>query len=183
MTRDTRIGLLVGLLFILAFGLILSELTNPELPPPEEPPVIDDGMPRVYQPVVERDRYVVERTEDGYVERDYVPRERAPVPVAEVRYEDDPPRIEPERDASLMAVVPPVRELTLDELERMYGSGQADENVRRTYVVQRGDTLTGIARRMMGDGSRQTVDRLYQANSGWIADPDNIPVGVELVLP
>ena len=191
MTRDTRIGLLVGLLFILAFGLILSELTNPELPPAEQPPVPVDGQPLVAPDHVrprEPERYVIRQHGDEWREEVYRPREQeTPVVVA------DPPRhVEQPHYESLAAVrqdpvvverQPAYEELSIEQLEQRYGIGGAEQTAPRTYVVQSGDTLTSIARRMMGNESRQTVDRLYQANRGWIADPDNIPVGVELVLP
>ena len=193
MTRDTRIGLLVGLLFILAFGLILSELTNPELPPADQPAAPEDEQAIRVRHIEQRqpEQYVIRRDGDEWREEVYRPREQE-TPVVDAT-PHQPQHVERPHSDTLYALqpdprqpiqqVPDVEVVTLDELERRFGGGQARPNRPRTYVVKRGDTLTSIARNMLGDESRQTVDRLYQANRGWIADPDNIPVGVELVIP
>jgi nucleoid-associated protein YgaU len=54
---------------------------------------------------------------------------------------------------------------------------------RRSYVVQRRDSLTGIARRLMHDDSPAAVRRLYEANRGVLDSPDRLKIGVELKLP
>ena len=189
MTRDTRIGLLVGLLFILAFGLILSELTNPELPPAEQPASPEDQQTlRTPQHVEQRprERYVIRQNGDEWREEVYQPRQPE-VPVVDAQ-SHRPPQVERTHQDSLAAVTqdaqqPAYEELTHDQLEERFNVDRQESAVQRTYVVQRGDTLTSIARRMMGNESRQSVDRLYQANRGWLADPDNVPAGVELVIP
>ena len=53
----------------------------------------------------------------------------------------------------------------------------------RTYVVRRGDNLTRIARREMGDGGRGAVKRLYEANRDRIKNPNCLSVGQELRIP
>jgi nucleoid-associated protein YgaU len=53
----------------------------------------------------------------------------------------------------------------------------------RTYVVRRGDSLTAIARRQMGSGSRENVRRLIEANRDRIDDPDRLPVGLRIRIP
>jgi LysM repeat protein len=53
----------------------------------------------------------------------------------------------------------------------------------RSYVVQRRDSLTGIARRLMHDDSPAAVRRLYEANRGVLDSPDRLKIGVELKLP
>lgn len=53
----------------------------------------------------------------------------------------------------------------------------------RTYVVRAGDCLISIARRQMGDGSPQAVRKLLEANPDRIADPDCLPVGLQLRIP
>jgi len=50
-----------------------------------------------------------------------------------------------------------------------------------TYIVRRGDTLYGIARRLYGDGKLWTLIR--DANRDRIADINAIPVGTELRIP
>lgn len=53
----------------------------------------------------------------------------------------------------------------------------------RSYVVQRGDRLTAIARRLMNDDSPAAVRKLYEANRGVLDSPDRLKIGVVLKLP
>ena len=55
------------------------------------------------------------------------------------------------------------------------------ESKQRTYVVKRGDTLSGIAKEVYGDGKKWR--EIYEANKDKIKDPDLIQVGWELRLP
>lgn len=50
-----------------------------------------------------------------------------------------------------------------------------------SYRVRSGDTLTGIAERVLHDGDRWL--ELYEANRFQLDDPDELPVGVRLQLP
>jgi len=53
---------------------------------------------------------------------------------------------------------------------------------KKTYVVKRGDSLSEIAQREMGDGDRWK--ELYEANKEAIGDnPDLIHAGTELTIP
>jgi tetratricopeptide (TPR) repeat protein len=51
----------------------------------------------------------------------------------------------------------------------------------RTYRVQRGDTLAGIAQAVYGDAARWT--QIYEANRDKIADGNRLPVGAILTIP
>ena len=51
----------------------------------------------------------------------------------------------------------------------------------RTYVVQKGDTLYGIARKMYGDEKKWRA--IWQANQARIKDPSKLNIGTRLVLP
>lgn len=50
-----------------------------------------------------------------------------------------------------------------------------------TYVVGQGDTLTNIARNILGDGSRWR--EIYELNQDKLESPDVIPIGIKLRLP
>ncbi len=52
---------------------------------------------------------------------------------------------------------------------------------KRTVTVRRGDTLSGIAERELGSTAKWY--QLYRANRAQLSDPDEIPVGLQLVLP
>ena len=51
----------------------------------------------------------------------------------------------------------------------------------RLYIVRRGDTLSGIAQRELGDASRWP--EIFELNGEVISDPDRIFSGQVLVLP
>ena len=60
-------------------------------------------------------------------------------------------------------------------------SSYSSETTIRTYTVKQGDNLWTIAKQYYGDGSLYT--KIYDANTGIIANPDLIYVGQVLVIP
>jgi hypothetical protein len=58
------------------------------------------------------------------------------------------------------------------------GGGQRDT---QTYVVQSGDTLSGISKRFYGDANQYM--RIFEANRDKLKDPNRIQVGQELKIP
>jgi LysM repeat protein len=58
---------------------------------------------------------------------------------------------------------------------------EAADKAGKVITVRRGDTLSSIAERELGEASRWTD--LYRANRGRLSDPDELAVGVRLVLP
>ncbi|NUQ50043.1 MAG: LysM peptidoglycan-binding domain-containing protein [Phycisphaerae bacterium] len=50
----------------------------------------------------------------------------------------------------------------------------------RTYVVQKGDTLSSLARKFYGDQKRWKD--IYQANKQ-LTNPNKLPVGTKLIIP
>jgi nucleoid-associated protein YgaU len=178
MARETRIGLLVALVFIIAFGLVLSELTGRPSPAGKQ---IRSAIERVnhsdYAPIVAR-----------------VPAEDAAPPevsdqasgdgpvLAEAPQEEVPPltlaaRMPPMIDVSIVPPAqPPAGEVTM----RFHAPPQG---VRRglTYVIQPGDSLGKIAREHYGDEGRYMA--IFEANKDVLADPSLVVVGQEIVLP
>ena len=55
--------------------------------------------------------------------------------------------------------------------------------VRRVYVVQRGDSLTEIARKLLNDDSPAAVRRIFNANRDTLESPDLLQVGMKLHIP
>lgn len=51
----------------------------------------------------------------------------------------------------------------------------------KEYVVRDGDTLTGIARKMLNSGKR--MNEIIEANKGTLADPESLTVGMKLRIP
>ena len=247
MTRDSRIGLLVGLLFILAFGLILTEMVNPPSDDANTPQAAaDDDILATYThartarserpPVVDRPQRSRREREEATgpsmlaaVEREPAAERQADPPLARTyrvregdtlrsiarraygrEHEEQYRRIyaanrERIRSEGIVypgqvlvipslptdtqgAVVEDDRrytEMTVDEAEEHFDvrSETSESRSAQRYVVCSGDTLTSIARRYMGNDRPETVRRLYEANRGWIADPNRVPAGMELVIP
>ncbi len=61
------------------------------------------------------------------------------------------------------------------------GSGDPVSTGEDTVRVRRGDTLTSVAERVLGDGDRWR--ELYRANRAQLDDPDDLPVGLVLQIP
>jgi nucleoid-associated protein YgaU len=236
MTRDSRIGLLVGLMFILSFGLILTEMINPAPPATNDPAANAESenlgsyrhasSARAEAPVV--DRPEPERLAAYTGQRETSVREAdgpRPLAVYTVQRGDTLRAIasrhygenmgdyyvrivEANRDrmrdgstiyVGQVLVIPRLSdrrvqadqgrnytEMTMGEVRDYFGTESTETQQpqsQRRYTIRQGDTLTSIARRMMGDDSASAVRRLYEANRGWIADPDDIPVGAALVIP
>jgi nucleoid-associated protein YgaU len=57
----------------------------------------------------------------------------------------------------------------------------ANGSAQRTYTVQSGDTLSGIAQRFYGNPGE--YNKIFQANRDKLKDPDHIRPGQELVIP
>ena len=57
----------------------------------------------------------------------------------------------------------------------------AGEAVGRTYIVQKGESLSSIAAKLLGDRSR--FQELFDANQDQLSDPNDVKVGMELHIP
>ncbi|NQU75136.1 MAG: LysM peptidoglycan-binding domain-containing protein [Planctomycetes bacterium] len=55
--------------------------------------------------------------------------------------------------------------------------------LRRTYTVRPGDNLTKVARKMLNDPSPANVRKIFEANKNQLASPDQVRVGMVLVVP
>lgn len=262
MTRETKIGLLVGLGFVILFGLILGERTQlPEqadgmaVQPPTVPrsnagqadllTVRQQQTPTEPAPVYERpaELHLPQRVRADDPAADVWqlgPRESAPPEPVERRESARPPLAQPytvqEGDSLIkiagkvygvenwrqykrifeanrdrlpdestvtpgqQLVIPPLpsaaapaggerhyQTLSLDEtreyLQGLDGGRREPARAGRTYQVQRGDTLTAVARKTMRSDSREAVQKLYQANQDQLASPDSLKIGMVLRIP
>ncbi|HUU59414.1 MAG TPA: LysM peptidoglycan-binding domain-containing protein [Phycisphaerae bacterium] len=190
MTRETRIAMLVGLLLIVLFGLVLSELTGASTSSP--PAGVVENRPYVLHPVPEP------RGEVGAPPR--------PVPV--ILEEDIGSRVEgglvgqrprTEREPEVqVSLAPPAGRSghtpAAIETRKPPGSVPPGTGPRvaasappqpgpQMHKVRPSDTLIGIAVKFYGPGRGQEYKRIFLANRDRIKDPSAIRVGQELVIP
>lgn len=74
-------------------------------------------------------------------------------------------------------------EVSLDELRRRVAARNGGGHRRRVYIVKKGDNLTRIARKILGDGNSETVERLFKANRDRLDNKDELMVGMKLNIP
>ncbi len=203
MTRETRVGLVVGLMFIIMFGVVLSELGSVDKSPDPENDVLAGkffaGAPVVPAPRLQPRQEVplVAASPAGAQGRAVVrgaqqpqpqPRRRPARPVVVTPRRAVPQRPAPQRPVIRAAEQTRTprrsdpREMTMDEFARTRGVGASPQN-SRTYVTCRGDNLTAIARKFYRTPSRQAVMKIFNANSSVLRSPDSVGVGVKLVIP
>jgi nucleoid-associated protein YgaU len=189
MKPETRGGLLIGLIFIVGFGWILSEFRgpqeqvqpNPVLSEPivnmtyyqqDEPKLKEVAFGQV-PPPQGRPRFVSPRRRTGTATMDVVkPRPSGPTDgmvLATMR------RQAPADDA----VTPTLAEAPIANRTTIVDSPPAG----RTYTVQSSDTLTRIARKMYGSDKGHLYSRIYQANRDRLSDPSSVRTGQVLVIP
>jgi len=178
--RETKLGLLVGLAFIVLFGLILSVRGGTE---PVKHAALPTGESRGHvtmvrsilmdvDPFVEQGVLEVGDSEPAAAEAQG-PEEPMPAPESVQTVET------PERITNEYGTVAAVLERNSAPAEPTEASPPA----LRTYKVRTNDTLIRIARRFYGSGSERLWRRIYEANKQVLADPDRLAPGQELVIP
>jgi len=169
---EVRVGLLLGLAFIVAFGMILSELRDPVTQPEaEKQTAVNTSYYNTTQPSLER-TYRVENENIN------------PVPVA-------PPQnnIVASHDVrvdmrDLQAAVISRDESPLPVVERPAPQRPVRrEPSRRIYRVVDGDTLYEISAKAYGAGKGSMWRKIYQANRDKLPNPSAIKPGQTLVIP
>ena len=192
MTRETRIALLVGLAFIVLFGLVLGQRSRslgtaagPGAPAPGTSPLPEAAGPEM-----------VTASMDALADRLAL----QPQPVHDRSGGQAPPRPEAARTAHLVARQPPgpepppaapprqevpIHPVGADSAEpaRPARPVRPEPPPVRTYKVVPGDTLIKIARKMYGREHEQEYLRIYRANQNRLRDPSRLQIGQVLVIP
>ena len=208
MTREAKLGLLIGLAFIVLFGVILSarlatvsghatmpvgqsqdHLTKYKAIHTNVDPFGGNDSPASPPPPGGDSRLVADA-------RDAVapPAEEAmPAPEHLVPAETLAPQ---PADRGLVAFAPVMVETpTRGEQPAQQDGGPAprpaadapapqptDPN-RTIYVVKPGDTLTKISRHFFGKDGERLTGRIYEANKTTLKDPHRLVIGQKLVIP
>jgi nucleoid-associated protein YgaU len=167
MTRETRIGLLVGLVFIFAFGLILGELTNDAEAPPVQAASLRDVDYLAREMEGSLDTHEARASGIG------APSSRRTPPGR--RHRDDRETASTRRTARR------------SETRRTSAAGTRrrvdPRTTTRRYRTMRGDTLTKIARKAYGPDNGKLYRVIYRANRDKLPSVDVVPVGVVLEIP
>ena len=202
MSRETKVGLLVGLIFIGLFGLILSFRAGSEVVGHANLPV---GESQKYRTMARALRHDVDPfiehsvldiapagpRQEGPAAREAV-EERLPAP-GSIRETEAPARTV--SDVGVIAAGPAEIATPVAETPRASsaesGSPAERETERAkeavpaapTYVVRANDSLVLIARRFYGAQGDRLWRRIYEANRSVLSDPDHLRPGQELAIP
>ncbi len=194
MTRETRIALVVGLAFIVLFGLVLGQRSmrlatarGTDAPAPGTAPLPRGASPEV----VAAD---IDRREGGAPQAP--PRGSGP-PAQAARETSTIPSTVLAAERSTADQAPPVSQHRQEIPIPSGPAGPVDGESAgppgpppapptpevRTYVVQPGDTLIRIARKVYGPEHEKEYVRIFQANRDRIPSASRVLIGEQLVIP
>ncbi len=162
MASETRVGLLVGLMFIVAFGLVLSELTSP-IPASSSQPQGQITRQNIWTPTV----------------MPILPsRDEVAIAVVEIEIPELPVRPSEKSEQATAG------ENTFSPLAAaLTGSTQKKTSHAKPirHIVKPGDSLASIATQYYGSESNYKL--IYQANRSELADESLLQVGQVLLIP
>lgn len=187
MTRETRIALLVGLAFIVLFGLVLGQrtlsLTSAAAehqhalgtsPPPQAP-----GPEMVTATISPPDDRPALEPAPARPASQAPPQPEAPRPVHLAAQQPPAPPAGPQRQE---VEIPPVQADSARTSRTVQPAPRPDPAVQ-TYEVRPGDTLIRIARKLYGRAHEREYLRIYRANRSRMRSPSQLTVGQVLVIP
>jgi nucleoid-associated protein YgaU len=199
MTRDAKIGLLLGLVFIFIIAFIINglpslgrgdgnELTRNMARPQRNPGIGTDARQTTQRkitpvrpttaPVVQEPAVTESQTTQASAEQ---VRFTAPLPL--------PPTIRPSAETVAAAAEvsrPQTAIVAVKQQERTVVVPKPQPARARIYTVQDGDSLASIAKHFYGEelGNKKiNVDRIFNANRKILKSADQIYVGQRLIVP
>jgi nucleoid-associated protein YgaU len=195
---ETKFGLVVGLAFIVLFGVILSGRAGTL---PSDHAVLPTGESQGHQNMV----LTLNRTVDPFGKDSTIDVKAGETAVAETKAPAEEPLPAPD---SLAADKPAPRTeeratvgFDVAMVETPTGPAKFDpravkaanpgesagvqplEPVKTVYVVRPNDTFTTIARQFYGKDAPKLWKQIYEANKATIKDPNRLAVGAKLVIP
>jgi nucleoid-associated protein YgaU len=178
MTADAKVGLLLGLFFIVVIAFLVNGLPN--FIQEEKPSTPGNAIITPTGPDMPLDNRVVADA----VPRLYRPRIQTPAaePIGQETISDTPPAT-PEQFEIPAAVLPPQDPIVVNT---EFPVVVPETPKTRIHVVKSGETLPVIAKMYYGDedGNRRIViQKLYEANANVLKSPDRICVEDKLVIP
>jgi nucleoid-associated protein YgaU len=184
MTRETRVGLVLGLVFIIAFGIILTEIRQTSEPVRSAEPV----------PVLEPTYYSVEEPAMEPIRRTAAPRvapqRPAPRPAGRARLAvRSPEPVAPIDEAMVAATIrrqqisQPQPTAAQQIAEQVDAARNMPRQAGRVHTVARGENFYRIAEKVYGPGKGHLWKHIYEANRAAVADPGRLAIGQRLVIP
>lgn len=188
MTADAKVGLLLGLFFIVIIAFLVNGLPN--FIKQENTTTADVSITTEETgPDIALDN----RVSDTINHRLYPDRERRrQTPILEEPVQLDPQRGTEERVDTSDHAVPPQPPVVVHHEERIDNPQPGGQPVApaparvRIHVVKAGEILPVIAKKYYGpeEGNRRiVVQKLYEANKAVLKSPDRVRVGDKLVIP
>ena len=203
MGRETKFGLLIGLVFIILFGVILSSRAGSSAP---EHAALPTGESLAHATRLETvNRTVDPFKADGALDmngQDLVIQVRSegpaeePLPAPVALASSDGGAVGTD-DRGTVAFGPVTVETPADAERAELGLARAEpapdrgaaappaasDPSRPVYVVRSGDTLIGIARRFYGKDAPRLWRQIVDANKSTLRHPERLAVGQKLVIP
>jgi len=213
MTRETKIGLLVGLAFIIVIGILLSDhftsTTQPhqaaltttiddvlgstrtlgphrQNPAPLEAPNVEPRVPIIVQPDPSLERH--EHVEVGAGNRSnrvIDVTEQPAIPATPEIAQIPDVRGNPAPDENILAHVEPVvsNPPTQPQPPANTNTSNAAKENPRTYTAEADDTLGKIASKIMGKNTKANRDAILKANPKLAENPNKINIGETYNIP
>ncbi len=167
---ELRVGLLLGLAFIMAFGMILSELRDPVTQSEyEDQTAVNNGYYKSNQPSLDR---TVDSPGNADIDPVAVePRQQTPIVATGVRVNMnfEPAAISSRENPAPTAAEPP--------------RPVHQQPKSKPYRVVDGDTLYQIAEKAYGTGKGHKWRKIYEANRNKLSNPSAIKLGQVLIIP
>jgi len=187
MTRETRIGLLVGLAFIVMFGLVLSELTGPNDAAQTPPRQLTEAVTEGWSPIIElpvEPEIAAAAPQPHYAAAgagQIVPADEAPAVVVSSLVA--PRDASPSETVHALLHQPAPAAPAPAGLPAPVAAASPGGEAPRVYTVAPGDSLAKIARAVYGPQHEGEYRRIYEANRNVLSDESVVQVGQELVIP
>jgi len=201
MTRETKIGLLVGMGFIILFGIILSEAGSRRramiAPQYAATGNTGDPAPRTDLAVLAQDSFApipADQTADATADQTVLARRPLPDTLATVPLAASS-SVRP-APAPTIEHAPPTQSKTVAVLEPAPRAEQPEASPEKPiippaqpapamtlYVVKKNDNLTKIARSALGSASPEAIQAIYEANCEDLKSINHLRVGQQLRIP
>ena len=209
MTRETKIGLLVGLAFIIVIGILLSDHLTSTTEPPQatlinagngvrqaisSPGGVGTAAPvTIVAPPVTPQTVATEnelRPPTPAVQIVHIggPAAAQQQPVVIQSKPADPTPVAGTTDKIVPSTDNTVADSALSKVASENGETLVDANAKpksavKTYTAQPGDSVSKIASKYLGSSSKANVDRFLDANPTLQGDPSKLLAGKAYTIP